>query len=111
MLKLLLAEGDCPLIIDQPEDNLDNKFIFSELVEAFRKAKKTRQIIIATNNANLVVNTDSEQIIVAEYKENEGISYQSGSLENIGIREKAINILEGGKDAFQKRELRYEITE
>jgi hypothetical protein len=108
LLKLFLAEGDYPLIIDQPEESLDNKFIFDELVGAFRDAKRNRQVIIATNNANLVVNTDAEQIIVAEYESN-CISYKPGSLENLKIRAEIMPILEGGKEAFKKREEKYGI--
>ncbi|RPD35022.1 hypothetical protein HWHPT5561_09735, partial [Petrotoga sp. HWH.PT.55.6.1] len=106
LLKLFLAEGDYPLIVDQPEEGLDNKFIYSELVKAFREAKKKRQIIIATNNANLVVNTDAEQIIVAEFENNE-ISYKLGTLEDLKIRENIMSILEGSKEAFRKREEKY----
>ena len=108
LLKLFLAEGDYPLIIDQPEESLDNKFIYGELVSAFREAKKERQIIIATNNANLVVNTDAEQVIVAEFKNNK-ISYKLGTLEDLNLREDIMPILEGGKEAFRKREEKYGI--
>lgn len=108
LLKLFLAEGDYPLIVDQPEENLDNKFIYDELVNAFREAKKKRQIIIATNNANLVVNTDAEQIIIAEFKENK-IRYKSGTIEDLQLRDDIMPILEGGKEAFQKREKKYGI--
>ena len=108
LLKLFLAEGDYPLIVDQPEESLDNKFIYCELVGAFREAKKKRQIIIATNNANLVVNTDAEQIIVAEF-ENNKISYTLGALEDLEMREDIMPILEGGKEAFKKREEKYGI--
>jgi hypothetical protein len=108
LLKLFLAEGDCPLIVDQPEENLDNKFIYDELVGAFREAKKVRQIIIATNNANLVVNTDSEQVIVAKYEDNK-IFYESGTLENSELLEDIKPILEGGDEAFKKRGERYGI--
>jgi ABC-type lipoprotein export system ATPase subunit len=108
LLKLFLAEGDYPLIVDQPEENLDNKFIYDDLVGAFREAKKKRQVIIATNNANLIVNTDAEQIIVADF-ENNKISYKSGSLENLELRRDILPILEGGKEAFKKREEKYGI--
>lgn len=108
LLKIFLAEGDYPLIIDQPEDNLDNRFIYKELVKAFRDAKKRRQIIIATNNANLVVNTDAEQIIVAEFKDNK-IYYKPGSLENQETRNNIMPILEGGEIAFREREKKYGI--
>lgn len=108
LLKLFLAEGDYPLIVDQPEESLDNKFIYDELVGAFREAKKKRQVIIATNNANLVVNTDAEQIIVAEFVNNT-ISYKLGSLENLEMRKDIMPILEGGEEAFRKREEKYGI--
>jgi len=106
LLKLLLAEGDCPLIVDQPEENLDNRFVYGSLVDAFKKAKKNRQIIIATHNANLVVNADAEQIIVADYKEGK-IKYKSGSIENPDIKGEIIELLEGSKEAFEKREDKY----
>jgi len=109
LLKILLAEEDTPLIIDQPEENLDNEFIYKTLVGAFRDAKLTRQVIIATHNANLVVNTDAEQVIVANYEDNT-IGFESGSLENPDIRERVTTILEGGEEAFRKREERYEIS-
>jgi hypothetical protein len=108
LLKLFLAEGDNPLIIDQPEENLDNKFIYESLVDAFRDAKKKRQIIIATHNANLVVNTDSEQIIISEYKDGK-ITYTSGSIEDKMIKKNITALLEGGEEAFKRRELRYGI--
>jgi ABC-type lipoprotein export system ATPase subunit len=108
LLKIFLAEGDHPLIIDQPEDNLDNKFIYETLVNAFREAKKKRQIIISTHNANLVVNTDAEQVIVAEFKNNK-ISYRWGSIENEQIRKDITKLLEGGEEAFKKREEKYGI--
>ncbi len=108
LLKIFLGEGDCPLIIDQPEENLDNKFIYDALVEAFREAKKKRQIIIATHNANLVVNTDAEQVIVAEFKDNK-ISYKWGSIENSNIRKEITTLLEGGEEAFRRRERKYEL--
>jgi len=108
LLKLFLAEGEYPLLVDQPEDNLDNKFIYNELVGAFRDAKIERQIIIATNNANLLVNTDAEQVIVAEFDNNK-IFYDCGSLENPNTRAKIIPILEGGERAFREREEKYGI--
>jgi ABC-type lipoprotein export system ATPase subunit len=108
LLKLELAEGDHPLIVDQPEENLDNKYIYEELVGALREAKKNRQVIIATNNANLVVNTDAEQIIAAEF-ENNVIRYKSGPLESPQMRDLIIPVLEGGEDAFKKRERKYGI--
>ena len=108
LLKLFLAEGDYPIILDQPEENLDNKFIYNELVSAMRNAKTKRQVIIATNNANLVVNTDAEQIIIAEFTDGK-ISYKSGALESPDVRQEIMPLLEGGQEAFKKREQKYGI--
>lgn len=109
LLKILLAEDNKPLIIDQPEENLDNRFIYDTLRSAFRKAKTDRQVIIATHNANLVVNTDAEQVVVAKYDDNV-ISFESGALENPNIRTQVAKILEGGRDAFIRREQKYDFT-
>jgi regulatory protein YycI of two-component signal transduction system YycFG len=85
-----------------------------QLVPLFRKIKKYRQVIIVTHNANLVVNTDVEQVIVAN-NDNEVISYHTGAIEdgnvidNKGIRADICNILEGGSFAFEKREKKYGI--
>ncbi len=117
-----------PLVIDQPEENLDNRSVYKVLKEYFRAAKLRRQIIMVTHNPNLVVNTDSEQVVVANFdKERKNqlakIAYTSGSLENTkeyennipnildsqGIREHACDILEGGKTAFEERENKYRI--
>ena len=108
ILKLFLSIGNnCPIIIDQPEDHLDNDFIYMDLVKTFRKAKEKRQIIVSTHNANLVVNGDAEQIIVANYEDEKINHTLSGSIENETIRERIAQILEGGYDAFKKREEKY----
>jgi hypothetical protein len=112
-------EDNRPLIIDQPDDNLDNLSVYPSLVEYFRKRKKTRQIIIITHNPNLVVNTDAEQVIVANFdgSRDPKIRYRSGALENslasggTGIREDVCKILEGGTEAFQRRERKYSLPE
>jgi len=114
-----------PILIDQPEENLDNRFIYTTLVKYFTRAKKHRQVLIATHNANLVVNTDSEQVIVANFEKEKKdqpsiISYVSGGLENtfkdknsstllakMGIKEHVCLVLEGGQRAFQEREQKY----
>jgi len=108
-----------PLIVDQPDENLDNESIYSLLTSYFKSAKKRRQIILITHNPNLVVNTDSEQVIIASAERREDglphISYITGSLENStpdgqGIRRRVCRILEGGSDAFRKREMRYSLV-
>lgn len=119
------SEDDRPILIDQPEENLDNRSVFETLRNYFRSTKNRRQIIIATHNPNLVVNTDSEQVIVANFsrkteEQSSAISYLSGALEcdfkNNNpiellelktIKEHICHVLEGGEDAFKQRERRY----
>lgn len=115
LMKILLRldKETGPLLIDQPEDNLDNKSVYDELVNEFKRIKQKRQLIIATHNPNLVVNTDAEQIIIARYdrgKKDGYISYKSGSLENFEIREEVCKVLEGGSEAFRQREKKYGFT-
>lgn len=108
---------DRPLVIDQPEENLDPKSIFDELVGRFRETRLRRQIVIVTHNANLVVNSDADQVIVANAGahspgELPTITYSSGGLENSEIRGQVCEILEGGKQAFEERarRLRFKLT-
>lgn len=117
LLLLYLALDDAddrPLIIDQPEENLDPKSVFDELVELFTTAKTKRQVIMVTHNANLVVNTDADQIIVADAGPHARgqlpqISYRSGGLETPEIRKAVCDILEGGEDAFRERARRLRV--
>ncbi|OAV75126.1 putative ATPase [Bacteroidales bacterium Barb7] len=97
------------IVYDQPEDDLDNDFIMSDLVSIFRKIKKYRQVIIVSHNANLVVNADSEQIIIAK-NEDGVLHYTSGSLEDTQINKMICQILEGGKSAFLNREHKYQFS-
>lgn len=104
-----------PLIIDQPEENLDPRSVFAELVKLFRAARARRQVIIVTHNANLVVNTDVDQVIVAtSTRQGEGqpplFTYRSGSLENGAIRTDVCEILEGGEAAFRDRARRLRLS-
>ena len=108
LLQLATNAFSTPLIFDQPEDDLDNEFITTELVDLFKELKRYRQIIISTHNANLVVTADAEQVIVANNND-ETLSYFSGSLENKDIVEKVCTILEGGKTAFENRRNKYGI--
>ena len=97
------------IIYDQPEDDLDNDFITQELISIFRTIKLYRQVIIVSHNANLVVNADSEQIIIAHNTDGT-LSYTSGSLENPIINAEVCRILEGGKRAFEDRKRKYMIS-
>jgi energy-coupling factor transporter ATP-binding protein EcfA2 len=117
LLLLYLALDDAddrPLIIDQPEENLDPKSVFDELVSLFVLAKSKRQVIIVTHNANLVINTDADQIIIAHAGPHPSgglppITYTSGGLEDAHIRESVCNILEGGEQAFRERARRLRV--
>jgi AAA domain, putative AbiEii toxin, Type IV TA system len=117
LLLLYLALDDAddrPLIIDQPEENLDPKSVFDELVSLFMRAKAKRQVIMVTHNANLVINTDADQIIIAGAGPHPAgglplISYVGGGLEDANIREAVCNILEGGEEAFRERARRLRV--
>lgn len=136
VLKLLLDFNDknCPILIDQPEDDLDNRAIYNDLVQYLRKKKKLRQIIVATHNPNIVVGADSELVICANQNGEKNINsgtppkkfqYVSGSLEHTfpkiigkneilesqGTREHVCEVLEGGNVAFKLREKKYSIKE
>ncbi|MEP6468188.1 MAG: TrlF family AAA-like ATPase [Chloroflexota bacterium] len=104
-----------PLVIDQPEENLDPSSIYDDLVPWFRLAAKRRQIVMVTHNANLVVNTDSDQVIVARAKRDKPqglphVTYEAGGLEDPDIREAVCSLLEGGKEAFRLRGERYKLN-
>ena len=128
MLLLDFSNKDCPILIDQPEDDLDNRAIYKDLVKYLIRKKKERQIILVTHNPNIVVGADSELIIVANQNGMDtpnasGFKFQyiSGSLENTksfdsdaksileskGVREHVCEILEGGSEAFENREKKY----
>lgn len=129
MLIIGLSKSKSPILIDQPEDNLDNRSVSENVISYLRKKKTERQIILVTHNANIVVNADSENVIVANQKGQNNkessspykFDYINGSIENsfpynsketdllksMGIKEHVADIVEGGKDAFEKREKKY----
>lgn len=115
LLYLALDEADDrPLIIDQPEENLDPKSVFDELVSLFVLAKSHRQVIMVTHNANLVINTDADQVIIADSTHDGSgglpkITYRSGGLESAEIRKAVCDILEGGESAFKERARRLRV--
>lgn len=126
-LFLHMSSSRNPILIDQPEDNLDNRTVYKELNDFIKEKKLERQIIIVSHNSNLVVSTDSENVIVAHQnslrESRPKFEYTNGSLENTfknsatdlhilekqGIREHVCEILEGGVEAFKKREKKYSI--
>lgn len=105
---LALNKNEIPLIIDQPEDNLDNQSVYSKLVACISKAKLRRQVIIVTHNPNIAIACDAEQIIYCTMDKNESrIYYQSNALENNITKEHVVNVLEGTMPAFNLRRKKY----
>ncbi|MDZ4817477.1 MAG: hypothetical protein SGJ20_00735 [Planctomycetota bacterium] len=99
----MLAESNVPLVIDQPEDDLDNAFIFSSIVATLRAIKERRQVILVTHNANIAVLGDSE-LILPMFRENDcGKVKDRGSIDTETTKQSVLNILEGGPDAFLRR--------
>ena len=132
LLRLLisLAESACPILIDQPEDDLDNRSIFDELIRFIKEKKVDRQIITVTHNANIVLGGDAELVIVANQDGKNApnkqfrFEYRGGAIEDIspvlakgtlnngilngkGIQEHICEILEGGEQAFALRQHKY----
>ena len=133
LLRLILFESEdtWPLLIDQPEDDLDSRSIYDDIVPFLKEKKKERQIIMVSHNANLVIGSDSEQVIVAnrhgtdrENADGRQFNYLTGSLEysktrdedsndtlkSQGVCEHTCEILEGGKIAFEQRKNKYNIS-
>jgi energy-coupling factor transporter ATP-binding protein EcfA2 len=108
MLPLISLVEESPLIIDQPEDNLDNSLIGKVLVDILAGLKEKRQIIVATHNPNIVVSGDAEQVIVMDaLSDSKGICKEMGSIDKPYIVKSVVEIMEGGKDAFINRSKRY----
>jgi len=113
VLLLLLLESNAPLVVDQPEDDLDNRFISDGIVPKMREEKRRRQFIFATHNANIPVLADAELIVgLTAYGEaGQGKAKMPqehmGSIDTQAVREMVEEILEGGKDAFEMRRLKY----
>jgi ABC-type lipoprotein export system ATPase subunit len=110
---LLIDKSDKPLVIDQPEGNLDNQTVFNTLVPCIKEAKNRRQIIIVTHNPNLAVACDADQVIKASIdKQNRNaVAYVSGAIENPEMNIDAVNILEGTRPAFESRRAKYRIPD
>lgn len=109
MFYLLVDLDDRPLIIDQPEENLDNQSVFELLVPCIKEAKNRRQIFIVTHNPNLAVVCDAEQIIYSSIDKKNGnrVNYLTGAIENIEVNNKIVDILEGTWPAFDNRTNKY----
>lgn len=132
VLKILLelSEDEWPILLDQPDDDLDSRSVYRELVQYFKDKKRSRQIVLVTHNPNLVVGADADSVVVANQSGQEPgrenaesrFEYVSGALESTfthpaargilhqqGIREHVCDVLEGGRDAFRERERKYRL--
>lgn len=108
LLSLILAEeGGGPIIIDQPEDELDSSYIFSDLVPLLRQTKNSRQLILATHNANLPVNADAEMIYALDAREGRGTKRAGGGLDKDTVTRAVLDIMEGSEAAFKRRGEKY----
>ena len=106
ILFILTQEDNNLIIIDQPEDDLDNQVIYNEVINTIKKRKKSIQFIFATHNPNIPVLGDAENILVTEYNERR-INVEAGNIDCRKTQNKIIDIMEGGKEAFKKRKLIY----
>jgi hypothetical protein len=105
----MLGESNDPLIIDQPEDDLDNAFIFTSVVKALRYVKERRQVILVTHNANIAVLGDSELILPMKRDGDAGKIYEHGAIDRPETKQAVQDVLEGGTAAFLRRKAMYGI--
>lgn len=103
ILAFLLAHGEEPIILDQPEDDLDNELIYKLIVAQLRSNKQRRQVIVVTHNPNIVVNGDAELILVMDFRAGQCVLTHAGSLQTDAIRNEVCNVMEGGPEALRKR--------
>ena len=105
ILAFLLCHGDEPIVLDQPEDDLDNHLIYDLVVQQVRAGKQRRQVIVATHNPNIVVNGDAEMVIAMDHRAGQCrmLDQGSGCLQEPGVREEICRVMEGGRQAFERR--------
>ena len=105
VLAFLLSHGAEPILLDQPEDDLDNHLIYDLIVQQLRENKTRRQVIVATHNPNIVVNGDAEQVIAMDHLRGQCMVAPegTGTLSDIGVREEVCRVMEGGRQAFERR--------
>jgi ABC-type dipeptide/oligopeptide/nickel transport system ATPase component len=110
LLSVALVEGEWPLIVDQPEDALDNPFVFEQIVKTVRRSKTNRQYIFATHNPNVAVSSDADLIYCLRAGASEGEIEKHGSVDEISTKDRVIANLEGGRNAFHLRSQKYGIV-
>lgn len=105
ILPILLLDSESPLLVDQPEDNLDNRFVFEVIVDIIRKAKSGRQMIFVTHNPNIPVLGDAERVFVLDSDGTTSRKAHEGNVDE--CKTVIVTLLEGGEDAFKARRMRY----
>ena len=105
LLAFLLSYGTEPIVLDQPEDDLDNHLIYDLIVQQIRESKNARQVIVVTHNPNIVVNGDAEAVITMNYRHGQCAIVEDGTgcLQERGPREEVCRVMEGGLEAFDSR--------
>ena len=107
LLPVIVLGSNVPLIIDQPEDNLDNQLVTNLIIRILHELKEQRQIIVVTHNPNIVVSGDAEQVVVMDYVDGKCVVRRQGSLDNADIMRDVVELMEGGREAFVRRFKRY----
>lgn len=110
LLAFILSYGNEPLLLDQPEDDLDNHLIYDLIVTQLRKIKQKRQILIVTHNANIVVNGDAENVIALGIRSGQTKIVAQGGLQELSVRDEICRVMEGGETAFDQRYTRIRIN-
>jgi ATPase subunit of ABC transporter with duplicated ATPase domains len=108
MLSFILHHGNEPLVLDQPEDDLDSAWVSSLIIKELRRSRWTRQLIVVTHNANIPVLGDCERVIVMENVGGKVRATEAGPIENVAVRQRIQDVMEGGVEAFVRRERRYD---
>ena len=103
LLAFLLAFGNEPLVLDQPEDDLDNHLIYDLIVRQIRENKLRRQLLIVTHNPNVVVNGDAEMVHALYFINGQCQVVERGALQDLSVREEVCRVMEGGREAFARR--------
>ena len=111
LLAFILSYGDEPLLLDQPEDDLDNELIYDLIVDQLRRTKNKRQIIVVTHNANIVVNGDAEMVLPLKFAGGATRVQRTASIQEKEVRDAICDILEGGEQAFEQRYKRIHLTD
>lgn len=107
ILTFILTQGSVPLVLDQPEDDLDNRLVYELIVDRLKQAKEYRQLIVVTHNANIPVNGDAEYIVSMNFESKKLEIYRSGTIEQPEIKKEICDVMEGGEQAFEMRSRRY----